>query len=273
MQSSRKRAVGLTSSGLAVSWAGVLLRLALGLLVAVASVLWLPLVPSGVVRAQRASGNADLAPQAASPAGAGRSAMVSRQAPAAEGRASLGEGSMASTGTVIVSLNPSSASVAKDQIFTVDIQIVAGAQQVDAAEIFLSFSQTYLQVVDADPVKDGVQIEDLSGWDSPLANAVYTDTEPAQIHFAAGIFGSGTKPSGTFSLARISFKALKGTAGGSTPLFFGTVLPYQTKVYYGVTWVLGGVENGSVTISGGTPTVTPTPLMRTVFLPVVIRQR
>jgi hypothetical protein len=179
---------------------------------------------------------------------------------------------------VVVNLNPSSSSVAKDQIFTVDIQIVAGAQPVDGAEIHVYFSRTYLQVVDAagNPVQ---QIEDLSGWNALLANHVYTDTEPARILFAAGILGAGTKPTGTFPLARIRFKALRGTGGGSTPLVFGTVLPYQTQIYYGVTSVLGGEEDGSVTISGQTPPVTPTPTltatppMRTVFLPLVIRQR
>jgi hypothetical protein len=220
----------------------MVLRLALGLFVVALSVLWLILAPSGVARGERVLNDGD------------RVAKV------------------VSTGTVIVNLSPSSPSVTAGQIFTVDIQIVAGAQQVDAAEIHLYYSQTYLQVVDAagNPVQ---QIEDLSGWDAPLANHVYTDTEPARILFAAGILGSGTKPSGTFSLARIRFKALQSTAGGSTSLVFGTVPPDQTQIYYGITSVLGGVENGSVTISGVTPTVTPTPLMRRVFLPIVIRQR
>jgi hypothetical protein len=202
----------------------------------------------------------------------GSSASGLAAGPAAVGGLSSGGGTTASTGAVIVNLNPSSSSVAKDQIFTVDIQIVAGAQQVDGAEIHLYFSKTYLQVVDSDSETPGVQIEDLSGWNAPLANTVYTDTEPARILFAAGILGAGTKPSGTFPLARIRFKALQSTGGESTPLVFGTVLPYQTQIYYGVTLVLGGVENGSVTISGGTPTVTPTPPARTVFLPVVLRR-
>jgi hypothetical protein len=198
----------------------------------------------------------------AAPAAAGWStdARASAAGATAGGAVSLDGGSTASTGTVVVNLNPSSSSVAKDQIFTVDIQIVAGDQQVDAADIQLFFSQTYLQVVDAAGNPVG-QIQDLSGWDTILFNQVYTNSEPARIWFGAGIFGSGTKPSGTFSLARIRFKALWGTGGGSTPLVFGTASPYQTKVYYGATLVLGGVENGSVTISGETPPATPTPTL------------
>jgi hypothetical protein len=194
----------------------------------------------------------------AAPAAAGRSTGVA-PAISAVGGVPLG-GSAASAETVIVNLNPSTSSVAKDQIFTVDIQVVAGAQYVDGAEIHLYFSKTYLQVVDSAGNPVG-QIEDLSGWNAPLANAVYTDTEPARILFAAGILGSGAKPSGTFPLARIRFKALWGTGGGSTPLVFGTELPYKTDIYYGVTSVLGGVENGSVTISGETPPATPTPTL------------
>jgi hypothetical protein len=177
---------------------------------------------------------------------------------------------------VIVNLNPSSASAVKDQIFTVDIQIVAGAQPVDAAQISLYFDQTYLQVVDADASMPGVQIEDLSysqfHW-MVITDTVHADTEPAWILFSSGYLASGTKPSGTFSLARIHFKALRDTGGGSTPLEFGTVGGGRTEILYGSNSVLGGVENGSVTISGETPTVTPTSLMRRVFLPVVIRQR
>ena len=258
MRSLKKRAMSSTSPGRAVSGARLLLHLALGLLVAVVC---LVLAPSAAIRAGRAPDHANLAPQAPSPGRAVWTAQVSHPAPAAAGQVSS-----TGSGTVVVRLSPSALSVAKDQAFTVDIQVVAGSQQVDAAEIHLSFSQTYLQVVDAagNPVQ---QIEDLSGWNAPLANQVYTNTEPARILFAAGILGAGTKPSGTFSLARIRFKALSGTGGGSTLLVFGTVPPYQTQIYYGVASVLGGVENGSVTISA------PTPSGHSVFLPIVIRQR
>jgi hypothetical protein len=271
MKSQTRRATGTRCSGLSVAWLR-LLRVMLCLSMAAVSVLWLAFLPSGASRAERAGSDSNRALPSPSPVGAVRGAMGSRAIPVAGSEVSLGGSGVASAGTVIMNLNPSTSSVAKDQIFTVDIQVVAGAEQVDGAEIHLTFSQTYLQVVDAAGNPVG-QIEDLSGWNAPLANAVYTDTEPARILFAAGILGSGTKPSGTFPLARIRFKALSGTGGGSTPLVFGTVLPYKTDIYYGVTSVLGGVENGSVTIIEETPTATVTPQMRLAFLPLVIRQR
>jgi hypothetical protein len=162
---------------------------------------------------------------------------------------------------VLVNLLPSSSSVAKDQVFTVDIQIVAGAQPVDAAQISLTFDQTYLQVEDSDAFMDGVQIEDLSysqfHW-AVITSTVHIDTEPAWILFSSGYLTSGTKPSGTFSLARIHFRALWGTGGGSTPLEFVTAGLYRTEILYGSSSVFGGAENGSVTISGEPPPPTPT---------------
>lgn len=167
----------------------------------------------------------------------------------------------ASAGTVVVNLNPSLSNVAKDQIFTVDLQLVAGSQLVDGAEVHLYYDPSYLQVVDA----SGNPTDRItsSGYLSQvLRNRVYTDT--GRIHFAAGIYDpEEPKPSGTFPAATVRFKALWGTGGLTIPLTFGTALPYKTEVTYGGASVLGGVENGAVTISGeqppATPTATPTP--------------
>jgi hypothetical protein len=161
-------------------------------------------------------------------------------------------------GDVVIQLDPASPSVAKDAIFTVDIEVVAGSQPVDGAEVHLDFDESYLQVVDAggNPVST---IENSGILDVPIQNSV--DNGEGRIDFAAGTF-SGTPPSGTFVLATIRFKALWGTGGGSTPLTFSTQLPRKTDATYEGGSVLAGVANGSVTISGeapaGTPTVTPT---------------
>ena len=164
-----------------------------------------------------------------------------------------------STGTVVLNSSPSSSSVAKGDVFAVDIQVVAGSQEVDGVEVHLYFSQTYLQVVDAagNPTN---KIVSSGVFSSLLANKVYTDSEPARIHFAAGILDPAVpKPSGTFSLATIYFKALWGTGGVSTPLVFGTELPYKTEATFGGNSVLAGAQDGSVTISGEIPPPTPTP--------------
>lgn len=169
--------------------------------------------------------------------------------------------------TVYVRLSPSASSVAKDQVFTVDIQIVAGSQQIDGAEVHLYFDSTYLQVVDASGNPTD-RIQSNGYLSQVLRNRVYTDSSPARIYFAAGIYDPDEpKPSGTFPLATIRFRALWGTGEaarliqslGSTLLIFGTQLPYKTEVTHGGNSVLAGVENGSVTITGEPPPVTPTP--------------
>jgi hypothetical protein len=162
-------------------------------------------------------------------------------------------------GDVQVNLSPSSSTVARDQIFTVDLQIVAGAQSIDGAEVHLYFDQTYLQVVDVagNPTD---RITNSGFLTQVLRNRVYTDSVTAHIHFAAGVYDpEEPRPSGTFPLATIRFKALWGTGGAATALAFGTELPYKTDVTSGGYSVIGAVQNGSVTISGDEPPLTPTP--------------
>jgi hypothetical protein len=156
-------------------------------------------------------------------------------------------------GDVFIQLNPANPSVARGTIFTVDIQVVAGSQPVDGAEVHLDFDRTYLQVVDAsgDPA---ISIIAGSVLEVPIQNIVHNDR--GEIDFAAGTFLA--PPSGTFVLGTIRFKALWGTGGGSTPLTFSTQLPRKTEVTHAGGSVLAGVENGSVTISGQTPPPTPT---------------
>jgi hypothetical protein len=156
-------------------------------------------------------------------------------------------------GDVLVRLSPANPSVARGTIFTLDIQVVAGSQPVDGAEVHLDFDRTYLQVVDASGDPTGAIIAG-SVLEVPIQNIVHNDR--GEIDFAAGTFLA--PPSGTFVLATIRFEALWGTSGASTPLTFSTQLPRKTEVTHGGGSVLAGVENGSVTIGGQTPPPTPT---------------
>lgn len=165
------------------------------------------------------------------------------------------------SGTVVVNLNPALSNVAKDQIFTVDVQLAAASQPVDGAEVHLYYDPSYLQVVDASGNPTD-RITNSGYLSQVLRNRVYTDT--GRIHFAAGIYDpEEPKPSGTFPIATVRFRALWGTGGLTLPLTFGLDLPYKTEVTYGGASVLGAVENGAVVISGeqppAPPTVTPTP--------------
>ncbi len=182
----------------------------------------------------------------------------------------VSEANAASALAVSISLAPQSSSVAKDNLFTVQVQLVAGAQAVDGAEFHLDFDPVYLRVVDAagNPV---TSIESSGVLDVPLQNSV--DNAAGRIDFAAGTF-SATPPSGTFAVATIRFKALWGTGGAATPLTFITVLPRKTDVTFGGASVFAGATNGTVTISGETPpappTLTPAPTRTPTVTPTMV---
>jgi len=149
-------------------------------------------------------------------------------------------------GAVDLTLDPSTSTVGVGQVFSVDIGL-AGAQAAEGVEIHLFFSQAYLQVVDAQG-NPSQKIVDVGLWDCVLANRVYTGTEPARIFFAAATWGAPS-PAGPLPIARIYFKALQMTGGGSTPLTFGTEDPFRTTALP----ALGSARDGSVII-GELPT-------------------
>jgi len=158
--------------------------------------------------------------------------------------------------TVYVDLNPSSASVSRNEVFAIEIRIIAGSQPVDGAEVHIDFDSTYLQVVDGsgNPV---TQIENSGILNLVIQNNV--DNPAGHIDFAAGkLFGD--LPSGTFVLATIRFKALASTGGGSTPLAFVTRGGSPTNVTYQGSSVLGGTTDGSVTITSPGTWQNPLPI-------------
>ena len=161
------------------------------------------------------------------------------------------------TGTVMVRIDPALSSVAKGDVFTVEIKVDAGSEQVIAVMAYLDFDPLYLQVVDAsgNPTNTIVGNGDLFDY-IPVASA---DNVKGQIDLEVGTL---LKPpaSGTFWVGRIQFKALWGTGGGSTALTFVARGDKATAVYNEMGHeVLAGVGNGSVAISGETPPATPTP--------------
>jgi hypothetical protein len=181
-------------------------------------------------------------------------AVAPRGVAAADHPAGLGLASSGAALAVTLRFNPSSPSVATNDVFAVNVEVVAGSQPVDGAEIHVDFNPVYLQVVDAggNPV---TEIEPGTALDVALLNNV--NNAQGQIDYAAGKL-TGTPPSGTFVLATIRFKALAGTGGGSTPLTFVSRGGSPTNVTYAGDSVLTGVENGGVVISGGTPAITGT---------------
>ncbi len=162
--------------------------------------------------------------------------------------------------TVLLDLYPSSTAVSVDQIFAVDVRIVAGTQPVDGAEIHIDFDPAHLRVVDAQG-NPATEIEPGTALDVILITEGQVDNAQGHINYAAGTF-SGSPPSGTFVLATVRFKALANTGGLATPLTFVARGGSPTDVVYQTASVLAGSSGGSVTIGGAAGTLEdPLPLL------------
>jgi hypothetical protein len=169
--------------------------------------------------------------------------------------------------TVNLNLWPDQASVSKDQIFEVEIDVVAGTQPVDGAAVYLNYDPLYLQVID-EGGNPASTIVNSGRLELELLNQV--NQGRGEIDFAAATFGTAD---GTFVLATIRFKALWGTGPGSTPLTFVTRSGRPTDVLYRNNSVLAGKTGSSITIGGElppptlTPTITPTPTQTSTGTP------
>jgi len=168
-------------------------------------------------------------------------------------------------GEVVIAVRPESTQVDVDDIFTLDIEIEAGGQQVDGASAYLDFDPVFLEVVDesGNPTTQiiaGATLEDV------FINTV--NNSEGQVDYSAGAPLIGTPPSGTFTLATIRFRAKAQTGGTSVVFVFNPPLRDTIIAYQGIS-VLGAHVNGDVTISAatGTPTPTPTPTSRPTNTP------
>jgi hypothetical protein len=159
-------------------------------------------------------------------------------------------------------IDPPLSTVTEGSVFPVQIVVDAGDQHLDAVEVHLDFDPSYLQVVDAagnpsstivDGTVLGVHIQNLAN------NAAGT------IAYAAGTFDAPVK--GTFVLASMYLRALRDTAGVSTPLQFVLELPRKTDVQYNARSVLRQVYDGAVRIQRGTPG----PPSHYLYLPIVMQ--
>jgi len=146
------------------------------------------------------------------------------------------------TGSVVISIDPSSKSVSPGTIFTLDIKIAAGGQAVDAADSYLSFDRNYLRVVDASSNETNSIIP---GATLPVVLQNSADNSQGHIAYSAGKQLGGVSPSGDFVLATIHFKAIAALPGGGTAIAFQS----GTDVFYLGNSVLGALVNGTVNVT------------------------
>ena len=140
-------------------------------------------------------------------------------------------------------------------IFTLDIAVDSGAQQVDGAQAFVNFDPDFLQVVD----EDGNPSNSIIGgtaFQYEFLNEV--DNMAGTIGYAAG--SATSFPSAAFTLATIRFKATAETE--NTVVGFNLISPRKTRITFegsslDFTPLDGSVEGasgmeiaGSVTLQG-----------------------
>lgn len=149
------------------------------------------------------------------------------------------------TDTVDVSLLPASSTVAAGDVFTLTIQIMAGAQPIDGASTYVNFDPAYLQVQAIIPDTTYLPITLVNSYDNNVGT----------IDYAAGTFFNF--PSGTFSLAQIRLVVITTPPDMGTALTFATVDPRKTDITYGGLSVLGNLS-GATAVHSQLPTPTPT---------------
>ena len=140
---------------------------------------------------------------------------------------------------IIIAISPSATTVPVNTVFTLDIVVGSGTQQVDAVQAFVNFDPDSLQVVDENG-NPGSAIIGGTAFQYAFLNEV--DNTAGTINYAAGSMSSF--PSGTFILATIRFKATVGT--GNTAVTFNLTSPRKTKITFGGNNLTFSVLDGSV---------------------------
>ena len=117
--------------------------------------------------------------------------------------------------------------VRSGEIFSIKIQVQAGAQQVDGAQINLDFDPAILNVVSLTPG---------STLSVPIKGPKY-DNDVGTIDYAAGVFSNF--PSGMFDLLTITFEVVDLR---TTSLGYSSFFPRKTDVTFGGLGILGTAD-------------------------------
>jgi hypothetical protein len=142
-------------------------------------------------------------------------------------------------------ITPSARLANVGDLFSLDVQVEAGSQGVDGADVRITYDQTILTV-------EGID----SGAALPIQLAKTWDNGSGYLRYAAGRSFVNPPPTGDFALCTIWFRANAVSPG--VPVQFDAG---DTEVTYLGASVLGNLYDGIVVVQGGTPgtsTATPT---------------
>lgn len=139
--------------------------------------------------------------------------------------------SPAYAGNIQLAIEPATVSAIPGQIFSMNVQVKAGKQQVDAAQASLDFNPALVRVRRL-----------ISGTALPLNLQSEFDNTAGTVDFSAGTFSNF--PSGTFMLVTVEFESLMPTTGTNLAFHFG--LPRETNVTFGGKSGLGLTNGGRI---------------------------
>ena len=152
-------------------------------------------------------------------------------------------------------LEPDSATVGMGQPFTQLVVVEAGAQAVAAADVFIDFDPSYVEVTG---MEGGTALTLLSGTYDGVTG-----------HIDIGAGNLGTPVGGTFTLATLHMRALGGSASVNTALTFSLSPPRRTTLKDEADRdVLGILQNASLLLAAQTPTATPRAFEQ--YLPLMV---
>lgn len=150
------------------------------------------------------------------------------------------------TTDVFFTIEPPITTVDEDDTFTVTVEVQANAQQIDLAEVYLSFDPTVLEVQSVTPLSTTV-------LPSVLVAADFDNTA-GSVQYGAGNFS--TFPSGSFDHLQIEFKAIGGPS--TTIDFFDPAGVPSTNATFGGVNVLTGTLGATINVNEN-PELTFTP--------------
>jgi len=151
---------------------------------------------------------------------------------------------------------PSTKYASIGETFSMEVQIDTGSYSIDAAQVYIDFDPTYMQV---QSMTGSVVLE------TEMQNT--WDNVTGTLDYAA--VSMGPSVSGIFTLVTIEFQAMDETAG--TPLVFHTEHPRETKINLGADEVPSDKYGATVIIAEATatPTATHTPTTGPSLTPTV----
>ncbi len=152
--------------------------------------------------------------------------------------------------STIVAVSPAAGAVNVGETLVVNVT-VADVTALFGAEFHLTFDAGKLEVVDADPATDGVQVALGSFLSNDFVAQNTASNTAGTVDFGVSQMSPHGPVSGSGVIATVTFK---GKANGSAALTFSSVLLADSSgTQIGATF-----QNGAVTVSGGSTTPVPT---------------